>query len=273
MKALGLFVCFCILFYGCKSNQESSELVKQPEKIVVIGHFYPLLKPNYLQLLREQISAIDHLGAIVFAGDMVANSVLEQYEMLQNQFASYFDVPIYYIPANHEMSNEILFHNKGMQFSKVGNQSFYLDGKKVILFSAHQANERASIAQLDCKNTSSLAKTIKDKTIEYHTSFLILADMRCFKRKSWQQNIQPLIDEHVDYVIIGDNESTKYTYTWEEFNGVPYIYQGITHRGHGLSGENTFLIIDGENIEVHHLDIKNALDPAYKTKNKFKKLK
>lgn len=270
--SIGLLL-LIVLAITISYTTKSFSLFWPKDKIVVVGHFYPLFKQEYLVILREQLQKINGLTGMVFAGDMVPFSNEKNFNLLKTEIGDRLNLPIYYIPANHEMSDENIFNSEAKKFASLNNRNVYVDDTKFVLFTTHKQNLRPARSKVDCNSAYELRKLILEKATEVRQTYLVLADLKCFRKPLWKEIVHPLIRKHIFAVIIGDNAPTKYTYTWEHYLGVPFIFQGITHRGHGLSGDNTFLIVNKKNIAVRHLAIDNALDNAYKTKNKFKKLK
>lgn len=274
---IGLALLFALSFflyiYIQKPNNKPLESTKsKSNKIVIIGHLYPLFKKQYMTILKNQIKDIKGLKGVIFAGDIVPISEEKHYDLLQNEFVNKIKAPFYYIPANHEMSDEKMFQHKASQFATLNNQNIFVGNTKFILYSVHKQNLKPARSNVECGDTLELKNLILENRESVDQTYLVLADLKCFRRPKWKQIIHPLIKKHINTVIIGDNASTKYNYTWEKYDGVNYIFQGITHRGHRLSGDNTFLSIENKNIKLHHLRIEDALDPSYKTRKKFKKL-
>jgi hypothetical protein len=275
--------------------QDSRSIDEAPGKVVVLGHLYGFLavrsegKTGYpdleaLELLVGEIEKIDGVAAIIIAGDLVIQGLPEEYERLRRHFFAKFDVPFYYIAANHESRQLGPFEAYAEKVPyRTGNRSVRIGGMKYTIFSAWKSSQGSDGAettvssQLDTADLRFLKgaiapdSTASEKHDDVEKHVLISADYRVFDDPRWNRQIQPLIDRHIDYVVIGDNESTQHRYGWIERADVPYIFQGMTQPGR-WGGIGTFLTIENSGasteIKVHTIHTPNALSKAYRFSGK-----
>ena len=104
---------------------------------------------------------------------------------------------------------------------------------------------------------------------------MVLADLQDRERlfngsNKWKKIIEPIIKDNIDYVIIGDNEKSGHNYIWEEFQGVKYIFQGMTNRDQSAGGAYTYILIDKDKLSLKHLNLTNSpFDDAYRNRGSF----